>query len=126
MNIECEVSLGEMIDKISILKIKMLNIKDTEKIKHVQNEENILMKKLNSLNLEGIQYHLEQMIEVNSKLWKIEDDIRDKERAKKFDQEFIELARAVYVSNDERFKRKHTINQIYQSNIVEVKSYQKY
>ena len=66
------------------------------------------------------------MIEVNRKLWKIEDDIRDKERAKSFDKEFIELARAVYITNDERFHRKNKINSDYDSSIVEVKSYQKY
>ena len=64
------------------------------------------------------------MIDVNLKLWKIEDDIRDLERAKTFNQEFIELARQVYITNDERFKRKNTINTIYKSGLVEVKSYQ--
>ena len=126
MKIVSEISLGELIDKISILKIKLANITDQEKLLHVKKEEEILMKQLTSLSLEGIDFHLKQMIEVNSKLWKIEDDIRDKERDKKFDHEFIELARAVYVTNDERFNRKNRINQQYQSQIVEVKSYQKY
>lgn len=126
MKIISEISLGELIDKISILKIKLANITDQSKLLHVKKEEEILMKQLTSLNLAGIDFHLQQMIEVNSKLWKIEDDIRDKERAKKFDNEFIELARAVYVTNDERFNRKNRINQEYQSQIVEVKSYQKY
>ena len=66
------------------------------------------------------------MIEVNMKLWKIEDDIRDLEREKKFDSQFIELARAVYITNDERFRRKSIINSTYQSGVVEVKSYQGY
>jgi hypothetical protein len=126
MNIKCEISLGELIDKISILKIKLLNIKDPEKRLHVLNEEKVLMRNLLDLNLSDIDYHLEQMIEVNSKLWKIEDDIRDKERDKTFDATFIELARAVYITNDERFARKNRINEKYQSQIVEVKSYQKY
>ena len=126
MNIKCEISLGELVDKISILKIKLLNIENPEKLIHVKREEEVLLKKLTELNLEGIEYHLEQMIEVNSKLWKIEDDIRDKERDKSFDSLFIELARNVYITNDERFVRKNRINESYQSHIVEVKSYQKY
>jgi hypothetical protein len=126
MNIVCEISLGELVDKIAILKIKFKNITDQSKLVHVKKEEDILFRQLSSLNLKGIDQHLNKMIEVNSKLWKIEDDIRDKERDKKFDQEFIELARAVYITNDERFKRKNAINQEYQSQIVEVKSYQEY
>jgi hypothetical protein len=126
MNIICEISLGELVDKISILKIKFKNITDQSKLVHVKKEEEVLLKQLGSLNLQGIDQHLNKMIEVNSKLWKIEDEIRDKERDKKFDQEFIELARAVYITNDERFKRKNAINQEYQSQIVEVKSYQEY
>jgi Ni/Co efflux regulator RcnB len=66
------------------------------------------------------------MIEVNSKLWKIEDDIRELERQKRFDDEFIQLARAVYITNDERFRRKNTINNYYNSSLVEVKSYKEY
>jgi hypothetical protein len=126
MNINCEVSLGELVDKISILKIKSQKITDEEKLLHVQKEEETLVKTLNSLKLQNIDFHLEQMIEVNLKLWKIEDDIRDLERAKNFGQEFIALARAVYITNDERFKRKNTINHLYKSGLVEVKSYQDY
>lgn len=126
MNITCEISLGELVDKISILQIKLKNITDSTKLTHVKKEEEILLNQLRSFNLKEIDFHLEQMIEVNSKLWKIEDDIREKEREKKFDQEFIELARAVYVTNDERFKRKNKINLEYQSQIVEVKSYKEY
>lgn len=126
MKIVCEISLGELVDKISILKIKLLNITDPGKLVHVKKEEEILMQQLSAFNLTNINFHMQQMIEINSVLWKIEDDIRDKERDKKFDHEFIELARAVYVTNDERFNRKNRINQEYQSQIVEVKSYQKY
>jgi hypothetical protein len=126
MKIVCEISLGELVDKISILKIKLLNITDEAKLLHVKKEEQILLQQLQSFNLTGIDLHLQKMIEVNSKLWKIEDDIRDKERDKKFDGQFIELARLVYVTNDERFNCKSRINEEYQSQIVEVKSYQKY
>jgi len=126
MNIECEISLGELVDKLSILKIKLLKITDETKLAHVCKEENILAEKLQSLKLENIDFHLQQMIEINSKLWTIEDDIRDLERAKTFNDKFIELARAVYICNDERFKRKNTINTHYKSGLVEVKSYKDY
>ena len=126
ISIECEISLGELIDKISILKIKLKNIKDSEKLIHVKKEETVLLGKLHSLGLKDVDFHLNQLIEVNSELWKIEDDIRELERQKKFDDEFIKLARAVYVTNDERFRRKNTINTIYNSSLVEVKSYKEY
>ena len=126
MNINCEISLGELVDKLSILKIKAKNITDSAKLIHVKKEEEILSQTLSSLKLENIEHHLNQMIDVNSKLWKIEDDIRDLERAKDFGEEFIRLARAVYITNDERFNRKNTINTTYKSGLVEVKSYQEY
>ena len=126
MNINCEISLGELVDKISILKIKMQKISSSEKLAHVKKEEKSLTETLSALNLDKIEYHLEQMIEVNLKLWKIEDDIRDLERDKNFGEEFVGLARAVYITNDERFKRKNTINTTYKSGLVEVKSYQDY
>lgn len=126
MNINCEVSLGELVDKISILKIKLQKITDAEKLAHVRKEEKTLSETLANLKLDKIDYHLEQMIEVNLKLWKIEDDIRDLERDKNFGEEFIQLARAVYITNDDRFKRKNNINITYKSGLVEVKSYQDY
>lgn len=126
MNINCEISLGELVDKIAILKIKSQKITDKEKLIHVKREEETLSKTLASLNLDNINYHLDQMIEVNLKLWVIEDDIRDCERDKDFGQKFIDLARAVYITNDERFRRKNTINTTYKSGLVEVKSYKDY
>jgi hypothetical protein len=126
MNIECKISLGELVDKISILRIKLQKILVPEKLEHVKKEEQVLTAKLLSLKLDGIEFHMEQLIEVNLKLWKIEDDIRDLEKVRNFNQEFIELARLVYITNDERFRRKNTINTIYQSDLVEVKSYQDY
>lgn len=126
MKIECEVSLGELVDKISILLIKEKMIKDEIKLKHIQNEKNVLENILSQLKLNNIEYHLNRMMEVNMLLWKIEDDIREKERNKEFDEEFIELARSVYITNDERFKRKNDINIQYASKFVEVKSYKEY
>ncbi len=126
MNINCEISLGELVDKISILKIKSQKIHDATKLLHVKKEELILSKTLDELHLENIQFHMDQMIEVNLKLWKIEDDIRDLERDKNFGDAFVQLARAVYITNDERFVRKNTINTTYKSGLVEVKSYKDY
>ncbi len=126
MNINCEISLGELVDKISILKIKLQKITDEGKLAHVRKEEKNLSDTLTALKLDNIEYHLNQMIDVNLKLWKIEDDIRDLEREKKFGEDFIQLARAVYITNDDRFKRKNNINTTYKSGLVEVKSYQDY
>lgn len=126
MNITCPVSLGELVDKLSILKIKKEKIKDAAKLVHIKNEEEHLEKTLSALKLENIQYHLGQMIDINTQLWVVEDDIRDCERNRDFGETFIRLARSVYVLNDDRFKRKNTINSTYNSSIVEVKSYQEY
>jgi hypothetical protein len=124
MNLYSEISAGELIDKISILQIKSEKIKDEAKLDHVNREKDILLKEAQKLHLH--EKWLDKIKEVNLKLWKIEDDIRDKERKKEFDQEFIELARAVYFTNDERFNVKNEINSWYSSNIVEQKSYEKY
>jgi hypothetical protein len=124
MNLYSEISAGELIDKISILQIKSEKIKDEAKLDHVTREKYDLLKEAQKLNI--YQKWLDKIKEVNLKLWKIEDDIREKERKKEFDQEFIELARAVYFTNDERFNVKNEINSWYNSNIVEQKSYEKY
>lgn len=126
MIIECEISLGELVDKLSILRIKLSKIEDPKKLLHIKKEESALTETLNLLNLENIDQYMKEMIEVNSILWKIEDDIRDLEREKVFDQSFIDLARKVYMTNDERFKRKNIINSNYKSGLVEVKSYKNY
>jgi hypothetical protein len=124
MNLYSEISAGELIDKISILEIKSEKIKDQVKLDHITREKHTLLKEAQKLNL--YEKWLDKIKEVNLKLWKIEDDIREKERKKEFDQEFIELARAVYFTNDERFNIKNQINSWYNSNIVEQKSYEKY
>ena len=127
MIINTPISLGELVDKISILKIKKNNIIDKEKLDLINNElsllELILVKEVTN---EKIEEYLIKLIEINSKLWKIEDDIRDCERNKKFDKKFIELARAVYFTNDKRSKIKLDINKYFGSKIVEVKSYEEY
>ena len=127
MIINTPVSLGELVDKISILHIKNLNIKDSEKLKLVKEELLLLNKTLDDhVNRNDIQLHLDSLIAINSKLWVIEDDIRDCERNKIFDQKFIELARSVYFTNDKRSTVKLEINKKFGSKIIEVKSYEQY
>ena len=127
MIINTPVSLGELVDKISILHIKNINIKDSQKQKLIREELELLNITLNNnIKREDIQKFLDLLIEINSKLWKIEDDIRDCERNKKFDQKFIELARSVYFTNDKRSEIKLDINKKFGSKIIEVKSYEDY
>ena len=127
MIINTPVSLGELVDKISILHIKNINIKDTEKLKLVKEELLLLNKTLDDhINRNDIQQHLDSLIAINSKLWVIEDDIRDCERNKIFDQKFIDLARLVYFTNDKRSAVKLEINKKFGSKIIEVKSYEQY
>ena len=127
MIINTPVSLGELVDKISILHIKNTNIKDNEKLLLVKEELSLLQQTLNDhVNSDQIKPFLDSFIDINSKLWVIEDDIRDCERDKNFDQKFIDLARSVYFTNDKRSEIKLEINKKFGSKIVEVKSYEKY
>ena len=127
MIIKIPVSLGELVDKISILYIKNSNIKDEAKLKLIRDEMYMLSKTLDEhISKDKIQIYLDSLIEINSKLWVIEDNIRDCERKKKFDQKFIELARSVYFTNDKRSEVKLNINNKFGSKIVEIKSYEKY
>ena len=132
MNINTPISLGELIDKISILVIKEKKIKDERKNNLIRAELTLLRKTLNkaisdkAISDNAINDYLNQLIEVNSALWKIEDEIRDCEKNKKFDQKFIDLARSVYITNDRRAEIKLEINNKFGSKIVEVKSYTKY
>ena len=127
MLINTPISLGELVDKISILIIKQKNITDETKLDHVKKELDFLQKTLmNYIQEEEINNFLENLININSKLWNIEDDIRECERKKLFDQSFIDLARSVYFTNDERAKVKNDINKTFGSELVEVKSYEEY
>ena len=127
MIINIPISLGELVDKISILIIKQKNITDETKLDHVKKELDFLQKTLmNYVQQEEINNYLENLININSKLWNIEDDIRECERKKMFDQTFIDLARSVYFTNDERAKVKNDINKTFGSELVEVKSYEEY
>ena len=127
MLIDTPISLGELIDKISILMIKQKNINDSNKLAHVNKELDFLNNTLiKYVKKKEINKYLENLININSKLWKIEDDIRECERKKEFNDKFIELARGVYFINDERAKIKKNINQDFGSELEEVKSYKKY
>ncbi|MDC3177283.1 DUF6165 family protein [Pelagibacteraceae bacterium] len=127
MLITTPISLGELVDKISILKIKKKNISDSSKLDHVNKELKFLQNTLNeSIKENEISTYLENLISINSKLWIIEDDLREFERKKIFDQAFVDLARSVYFTNDERAKVKNDINRTFGSELVEVKSYEEY
>ena len=119
------ISLGELIDKITILEIKQIHMTGI-KLKNVDKELNLLKKILQDKNLEINIDLINCLKEVNNNLWEIEDSIRIKERNQKFDKEFIELARSVYKENDKRASIKKEINQKYNSELVEEKSYNKY
>ena len=126
-----EVSNGEIIDKYTILEIKLSEIKNEEKLKNIRNEYDTLTPDVERIyaackdesHLKKLQNDL---LEVNKKLWKIEDDIRECERAKDFGQTFIDLARAVYYTNDDRSDVKKEINVFTGSDLVEEKSYEDY
>lgn len=121
------VSVGELIDKLSILHVKKIKISNEEKLILV-NKEFELLYNLSSVYLDSPEieslYH--QLCEINERLWDVEDLLRVIETEKRFEGEFIELARKVYFTNDERFRLKNEINQITDSEIREVKEYVKY
>ena len=127
MLINTPISLGELVDKISILMIKKKNISDSIKLQHVNKELEFLQKTLKKyISEDEINEFLLKLVNINSKLWDVEDDIRECERKKLFDQRFIDLARSVYFTNDERAKVKNDINKNFGSELVEVKSYEEY
>ena len=120
-----EVSVGEIVDKLSILKIKKNNIKDEKKLININKEYDYLFQIVfDELKIEEDDFY--NLVIINERLWGIEDSIRDKERESLFDSEFIELARSVYFTNDRRAEIKKDINLKYGSLFVEVKSYNKY
>lgn len=122
-----EVSHAEIVDKLTILQIKKENISDSEKLVNINNEYDYLISVVeNDLGISTISSEYLELLSINKELWVIEDDIRDKERKKEFDDEFIKLAREVYYTNDLRAKVKKEINLKFSSGFVEEKSYQSY
>ena len=128
MTLLTPVSPGEVIDKITILQIKYEKIKNKNKLKNIKNELNLLLPLINKKKYETleIQNLMKNLKKVNHALWNIEDNIREKENFKEFDDEFIELARSVYKTNDKRAEIKKKINLLTKSDIIEEKSYKKY
>jgi hypothetical protein len=125
MNIE--VSHGEIVDKLTILQIKKENITDPSKLDNIIKEYNYLLSVVEiDLGISTSSPEYLELLSINKELWVIEDDIRDKERQKEFDDDFVKLARAVYYTNDVRAKIKKEINLKYSSGFVEEKSYQQY
>ncbi len=127
-DIKVPISPGELLDKITILRIKSKRMSDPEKLSNVRLELRQLEDTWSaSAHAKiDIEADLRALLAVNERLWAIEDDIRDKERAQAFDAEFIRLARAVYFENDERAAIKRRINTALGSKIVEEKSYREY
>lgn len=117
------ISIGELIDKITILEIKKSEIKDEIKLKNVVNELDHLEKIVKSKNLKDITKLKDELFSINKKLWEIEDRIRELEKQSNFGTEFIDLARSVYLTNDKRFLVKKMINKVTESTLVEEKSY---
>tara|TARA_B100001250_G_scaffold414253_1_gene451547 strand:+ start:146 stop:547 length:402 start_codon:yes stop_codon:yes gene_type:complete len=124
-NIYIPVSLGELVDKITILQIKQ-EIMTGEKLKNVQKELELLISIMNEHDLEIERNLFNDLKDVNSRLWDIEDQIRLEERQNKFDETFIQLARSVYIQNDKRALIKREINTKYNSEFIEEKSYEDY
>ena len=123
-----EVSIGELLDKISILEIKKEKIKDTEKLKFISNESSILKKQLDD-NIKPdnkLNELFKSLKDINAKLWVIEDDKRQCEKDKNFDEKFIKLSRNVHFLNDDRAKIKLEINNLTNSAIKEIKEYTNY
>ena len=122
------ISWGELFDKKTILQIKLKNLKTKSALKNVKTEYdqlNTIFNKNFSKNLNAKKL-ISDLKKVNKKLWNIEDLIRDKERNKAFDKDFIKLARSVYFSNDDRSRIKRNINETFGSELIEEKSYTDY
>jgi hypothetical protein len=133
MNLNIEIGIGEAFDRITILEIKKSKITDADKLKNIEIEHEYLNDKLvdfiskkSASPIFDILKLVAELQETNLKLWEVEDKLRDKERESNFDQEFIELARLVYITNDKRAEIKKNINKAFGSNFIEEKSYSKY
>ena len=128
MSIKIELSVGELLDKISILQIKAERIDDPSKVKNINKELDVLMSLWNDSPYSdtNLSSEINELKNINEALWDIEDKIRDKERNQLFDKDFIELARSVYFTNDKRAEIKRVINSKTGSELIEEKSYSDY
>ena len=128
MSIKIELSVGELLDKISILQIKAERIVDPSKLENINKELDVLMSlwRDSAYSNNNLESETNELKAINEELWAIEDKIRDKERNQVFDKGFIELARAVYITNDKRADIKRIINSKTGSELIEEKSYSDY
>tara|TARA_Y100000591_G_C21267123_1_gene420964 strand:- start:132 stop:521 length:390 start_codon:yes stop_codon:yes gene_type:complete len=129
MEIEIPVSVGELLDKLSIVEIKRMKIKNKEKLAYLNLEYELLnekVKNIRKISKKDFDNFYSSLMEINSKLWDIEDEIRALEGKKQFDKDFIDLARNVYITNDMRFEVKSDINKYFGSTIVEQKELKNY
>lgn len=121
-----EVSIGELVDKVTILSIKLEKFSNREKKINVRKEYDILFESMKKIGITEDLNEFKKLKEINLRLWDIEDDIRRKEAAKEFDEDFIKLARSVYFQNDRRAAVKREINLKFSSEFVEEKEYKNY
>lgn len=128
MNIKVEIAPGELIDKLTILEIKLQKISEKNKLKNIRHEYSVLQQtfRRHVPSNDALEPLISELKKVNEALWVIEDQIRDCEREKDFGGKFIGLARSVYRNNDKRAELKREINILLDSNIIEEKSYQSY
>ena len=128
MSIKIDVSVGEIMDKLTILEIKAEKITDEAKLANIRKERNSLLPVIDqpAYQTDEVRHLVAALKQINLKLWDIEDDIRQKEATKTFDDGFIELARSVYFTNDKRAEIKKQINLMTGSELVEEKSYEEY
>ena len=124
MEFSCSVSLGEVLDKISILRIKLDRIKDPAKLGHVRHELDRLVAQLGDAKV--YEPYIAQLTEHNTVIWDVEDVLRLKEKSQIFDAEFVSMARRAYLTNDKRFGVKDAANKKFNSAIREQKSYEQY
>ena len=127
------VSFGELVDKITILELKLQYIKESSKISNIKRELSLLNESCHTYcqqHSTSIKHQIypvmHNLTEINKQIWVIEDDIRKKEKLKEFDEKFIQLARSIYINNDKRAKLKRQLNEIVNSEVQEEKSYEKY
>jgi hypothetical protein len=132
-NIQIPISIGEAIDRLTILKIKLFHIKNNDKLANIRTDHDLLEKAIHKYYPEAPIFPLKvdshifgELYKVNQELWDVEDKLRILERAKDFGSEFIELARSVYYLNDKRADVKKRINIEYKSALIEEKSYEAY
>jgi nitrous oxide reductase len=121
-----EIANGEIVDRVTILEIKRMKVKDTAKLANIETEYQILLPAMHEIGITNSSPVYQELLKTNSALWDIEDNLRIKEAAKAFDDEFIQLARSVYYQNDTRAALKKQINLETGSRIVEEKDYVKY